>query len=193
MRPPFRGWGSVTWLRGSTTVFVIQDELTFNARVTLQDSTAMEYFAVNETVLSLRPFIQAASTDIIHVQDSASSVSIINRCKPHGLLERILAQLRCQLLSTLPSNIQFAARHVTREFIPDCDYLSKFRILHADNTPTDNFTEFRRLLQCRLQFSPEIIVLGAPPGSRGRMKVLVHAKDHPDDVPSFASMRDLYT
>ena len=92
----------------------------------------------------------------------------------------------------MPSSSQFTARHVTRDLIPDCDFLSKERILSHDHKPTAAFAEFRRLLECRLQFSPEIIILGAPPGSRGRMTLLIRAKDHPGSPPSFESMREAY-
>ena len=152
----------------------------------------MEYFAVNETLLALRPLIQEIIPDIVHVQDSSSSVAIITNCRPHGVYERLLCQMRCQLLQTLPRAVQCAARHVTRNFIPDCDYLSKFPIFTPTGARTPFFDEFQRLLHCRLQFAPTIIRLPTPSGSRQRMTILVRAHDHPTNLPTFADVHAAY-
>jgi len=179
-------------MRGTNVVLVCQDVITFNARIKLQDSTAMEYFAVNETVRALQPLICRVHPDIVHVQDSSSSVAIISKCKPHGVFERLLSQMRCQLLRSLPRDVQFAARHVTREFIPDCDYLSKYPVFTDTGEPTRFFAGFELLLHSRLQFAPKILFIPPPDGARQRMTILIRAKDHPKELPSFDSMAFAY-
>ena len=182
----FRGWGSVVWFRGTSTVFVMQELITWNARSKLQDSTAVELFALNETIAAMLPIIQRLKPDMIHIQDSYSSVNIVNRCRPHGIFERLLSQQRCSLLQHVPTQCQWTARHVTRDYIPDCDYLSKFIVFNNQGGPTQHYQGFYNLLCQRMGFAPSVIPVRVKRSSRDRINILVRAHDHADELPAIS-------
>ena len=181
-RHKFRGWGGVAWLRGTSSVLVIQNGFTFNARTKLKDSTAVEYFAVNEMLWAFRHLISTLSPDIVHVQDSAASISIINLCAPKGRLERLLAQQRSQILHLLPKSIQTVGRHVHREFIPDCDFLTH-NCIFQHGSPTPAYEEFYQLLANRMGFHPTVHLVQPETNTRQRINLLVIAAEHPDRIP----------
>ena len=138
-QPLFRGWGAVIFLEGSPTAFVMQDKISFNARVTLKDSTAFELFACTQALRWAAPLIQWFDADVIHVCDNQACVDIINGGKSHGRAERLLYQQRSELLDSMQAAGIIMAVHVLRDRIPEIDYLTKHPLGASADDDNDDF------------------------------------------------------
>ena len=184
----FRGWGGMAMMWPLPVLFVAQDLITFNARVKLTDSTAMELFGANEMLAVMTPLLwRFPQLDVCQILDSTAATDIINFCKPSATNSRIFSQQRTQLRALLPAATQVVARAVRRNDNRECDTMSKELLAHATTMAT-----LRSICAERFGVSPAIVQLAPPPGARERMTVATRAHDQ-HDFPSAMRTRDAYT
>ena len=171
----FRGWGAVIFIEGFGHLLVMQQPISWNARSTLQDSTAMELLAANAALTFAAPLVHAFSADVIHVMDNSASVGMCNTGRAHSPVERILLAQRSSLLDTLPRSSLVVGTHVVRDRIPEEDWLTKFR-LPAD--PSDpQAAGFYAPLVARFGEAATHVAIVPAPDTRGLLVPALRAAD----------------
>ena len=124
----FFGWGGMFYLEGTNTVFITQQFVTYNARNSLDDSTALECCGTNEGLCIMARVRDQGPVDMIQIADNQADVGIANVGKPRQVAERILFAQRVQLRDTMAPTI-VVAHHVLRDRMPEADFLSRHLIL----------------------------------------------------------------
>jgi hypothetical protein len=129
----FYGWGAMYHVESDDTVYVTQQFTTYNARCTLKDSTAFEFFGITEAIFIIRPVLEALVCDISHVGDNASATLLVNGGSPHKSAERVLYWQHCDMRDRMPARLVVSS-HVKRDFNQETDLLAAANVTHIPVT-----------------------------------------------------------
>ena len=186
----FFGYGYMFWLEGTDTVFVTQQFITYNARKSLNDSTALECFQTNEGLCISCRVRDVGEVDMLQIVDNQADAGISNFGKPKQTAERILFDQRVQLRDTMPPTV-VVVHQVDRDRNPETDLLSKHLLLPfmledgsiRDMTPAGrvaagHLAVLQQMVDAKFGCHMQIRPVQPEPWAeaRARMAVVVHAK-----------------
>ena len=181
----FHGWGSMMWLESDDTVYVSQQFITYNARKSLDDSTACEMFGISEaldeaTLLTCQAGIRV---EVAHIGDSQSATAIVNTGRPRRTAERVLFWQHCDLRDKLADTL-LVSTNFTRDNNQEADILASL-YMHADHDNAilgalqrEGQSKLQALVNARFGKHMRICLLpgGSLSESRQRLAVVVRAK-----------------
>jgi hypothetical protein len=179
----FYGWGAMYWVEGDDCVYVTQQFITYNARATLQDSTAFEFFGVTEALYVASMALRAHHFEVVHVGDSTSSTILVNGGSPHQTAERVLYWQHCDLRERLPPTLIVSSQRL-RQYNKETDLLASSNVTDVPTTQAafdkqhQSIIELHDLVSKRFGKRMRIRVI-APDSlsrSRSRMAAVVRAK-----------------
>ena len=164
-------------------MYVTQQFITYNARATLQDSTAFEFFGVTEALYVASMALRAHHFEVVHVGDSTSSTILVNGGSPHQTAERVLYWQHCDLRERLPPTLIVSSQRL-RQYNKETDLLASSNVTDVPTTQAafdkqhQSIIELHDLVSKRFGKRMRIRVI-APDSlsrSRSRMAAVVRAK-----------------
>ena len=181
----FHGWGAMFWLEGDDTVYFSQQFITYNARKSLDDSTACEMFGTSEAVYMQMLLTQAANVtvDMAHVGDSQSATAIVNTGKPKQTAERVLFWQFCDLRDRMSDTLLVSTQQL-RKYNQETDILASLQMDPGHTNPklrasqASGWVALQSLVDLRFGRHMQMCWLKPPPldDTRKRMSVVVRAK-----------------
>jgi len=178
----FRGWGALFHLEGTDTVYYTQGFTTAHARSCLNDSTAAELFAANESLLVACSLRARLDIDILQVGDNTAARDIANTSKAHQAAERALFYQRCALRDLMPPTT-VAVHQNNRSLNTESDILSRVNVLGPFSATTrlqaaEALATISECLRTRFGRTMRMRSLSPPDirSARARMSIAVKAK-----------------